>query len=171
MAMKVILKPWTLINASPTSPAGWAVREKFAGVSTIDGSIVLMGGQTPPNPGFNFSFVNDTWRSADRGNTWTQVNASSGWSPRRYLSAVAMADGSIVMTGGGNETNTTPFLFGFADSWRSTDNGATWTLMNANSGWTGRYGHTTVALPDGSIVLIAGYDPNGSVVRMMCGGL
>ena len=33
---------WTLMNAS----AGWAVREKYAAVSTNDGNIVLMGGQT-----------------------------------------------------------------------------------------------------------------------------
>ena len=149
-------QPWTLMNAS----GGWAVREKYAGVSTTNGSIVLMGGQTPGSPGI-YNFVNDTWRSTDRGATWTQVNTSSGWSPRRYLSAVAMADGSIVLTGGGCETAVQEF--GFTDTWRSTDNGAHWTLMNADSGWGGRYGHTTVTLPDGSIVLIAGYVPYSSM--------
>ena len=88
---------------------------------------------------------------------------------RRYLSAVAMADGSIILTGGGMKPQCHVNLV-LHDTWRSTNNGATWTLMNANSGWSGRFGHTTVALPDGSIVLIAGYAPNDSVLRMMCGG-
>jgi hypothetical protein len=30
------------------------------------------------------------------------------------------------------------------DTWRSTNNGATWTLMNASSGWTVRWVHTSV---------------------------
>ena len=38
-------QPWTLMSAS----GGWAVREKYAGVSTTNGSIVLMGGQTHRN--------------------------------------------------------------------------------------------------------------------------
>ncbi len=33
-----------------------------------------------------------------------------------------------------------------------------WTLRNASSGWTARGGHSTVVLPDGSIVLMGGYD-------------
>ena len=32
-----------------------------------------------------------------------------------------------------------------------------WTLVNASAGWSGRYGHTGVSLPDGSIVLMGGY--------------
>ena len=147
---------WNLMNASG---ADWAERQKYTAVSTTDGSIVLMGGQTPASPG-SYSFVNDTWRSTDKGVTWTQVNPSSGWSPRRYLSAVAMADGSIILTGGGCQTAIQEI--GFTDTWRSTNNGSTWELMNADSGWGARYGHTTVTLPDGSIVLIAGYVPSSS---------
>jgi PKD repeat protein len=42
------------------------------------------------------------------------------------------------------------------DTWRSMDNGATWTQMTASAGWTGRYAHSSVAMPDGSIVLMGG---------------
>ena len=42
------------------------------------------------------------------------------------------------------------------DVWRSTDNGATWTQMNASAGWSTRSGHSSVAMPDGSIVLMGG---------------
>ncbi|MDK2912904.1 MAG: hypothetical protein PWR29_1861, partial [Methanolobus sp.] len=38
---------------------------------------------------------------------------------------------------------------------------ATWTLMNSSSGWSARYDHSSVVLPDGSIVLIGGADSEG----------
>ena len=44
------------------------------------------------------------------------------------------------------------------DVWRSADNGATWTQVNASAGWTARWAHTSVAMPDGSIVLMGGSD-------------
>ncbi|MBE0411455.1 MAG: hypothetical protein IBX69_17160, partial [Anaerolineales bacterium] len=42
------------------------------------------------------------------------------------------------------------------DVWRSTDRGATWTQMNGAAGWTARDYHSSVALADGSIVLMGG---------------
>ncbi len=35
----------------------------------------------------------------------------------------------------------------------------TWAQVTAGAGWTGRTGHTSVALPDGRMVLIGGYTP------------
>jgi PKD repeat protein len=61
-----------------------------------------------------------------------------------------MPDGSIVLMGGYDGVG------GKNDTWRSTDNGATWTLVNASAGWTARWGHSSVAMPDGSIVLTGG---------------
>jgi len=42
--------------------------------------------------------------------------------------------------------------------WRSTDDGATWTQVNARCGWPERFHQTSVAMPDGSIVLMGGWD-------------
>jgi type II secretory pathway component GspD/PulD (secretin) len=42
------------------------------------------------------------------------------------------------------------------DVWRSIDQGATWTQMTAAAEWTARSTHTSVALPDGSLVLMGG---------------
>jgi PGF-pre-PGF domain-containing protein len=62
-----------------------------------------------------------------------------------------MTDGSIVLTGGidnsGNYKN---------DVWQSTDDGATWTQMTGNASWSGRWGHNSVGMPDGSLVLMGG---------------
>ncbi len=127
---------WTLVNAS----AGWSPRGGHTSLAMPDGSIVLMGGGT-----------NDVWRSSDSGSTWTLVNASAGWSPRSGHTSVVMPDSSIVLMGGQPQNS-----HGTNDVWRSTDNGATWTQITANAEWSPRTYHTSVAMPDGSIVLMGG---------------
>jgi PKD repeat protein len=87
---------------------------------------------------------------------WSVMNASSGWSKRYGYTSVVLPNGSIVLMGGAETVDKN-----FNDTWLSTDKGATWTLVNASSGWTARYGHTSVALLDGSIVLMGGYDDVG----------
>jgi PKD repeat protein len=47
------------------------------------------------------------------------------------------------------------------DVWRSTDNGATWTQVNSGAGWAPRLYHSSVVMPDGSIVLMGGIFDNG----------
>ena len=130
---------WTLKNAS----AGWIPRWGHSSVAMPDGIIVLMGGSV-------VGYTNDTWRSTDKGATWTQL-PDAGWTARVFHSSVAMPDGSIVLTGGTDYTGSYK-----NDTWRSTNNGATWIRVNASSGWTARYLHSSVAMPDGSIVLMGG---------------
>jgi PKD repeat protein len=137
---------WSLMNAS----AGWSARWGHTSVVLPDGSIVLMGGCT------DFLLLNDVWRSTDDGASWSLMNASAGWSVRWGHTSVVLPDGSIVLMGGENPPN-----FRFNDVWRSKDSGATWTLMNASAGWSARTSPTSVAMPDGSIVLMGGSDfPN-----------
>ncbi|WP_317065036.1 PKD domain-containing protein [Methanoculleus caldifontis] len=134
---------WAEVNAS----AGWAARFGHTSVALPDGSIILMGGRDALN------CFSDVWRSTDNGATWTEVNASAGWAARTFHTSIVLSDGSIVLAGGLdgdiNQQN---------DVWRSADNGATWTEMNASAGWPARFSHASVALPDGSIVLMGGSD-------------
>jgi hypothetical protein len=132
---------WTLVN----SGAGWSARHDQSTVVMPDGGIILMGGED-----FN-GRLNDVWRSADQGATWTRVNVSAGWIAREGHSSVVMPDGSIVLMGGANNLTLL-----FNDVWRSTDRGTTWILINANASWPVRKGHTSVVLPDSSIVLMGG---------------
>ena len=136
--------PWT----QQTANAEWPARVSHSSVAMPDGSIVLMGGM---DNGYNLK--NDTWRSTDNGATWTEMNASAGWSARSDFSSVLMPDGSIVLMGGMDSS------YNFKnDTWRSTDNGATWTEQTANAGWPAREDQSSVAMPDGSIVLMGGFD-------------
>ena len=140
---------WTQVNGS----GGWTARYGHTSVAMPDGSIVLMGGYATDG------IKNDTWRSTDNGATWTQMTASAVWAARHYHSSVAMPDGSIVLMGG-NAYETVDLYKN--DTWRSTDNGATWTQVNESAGWTARNCHSSVAMPDGSIVLMGGYDDSGN---------
>jgi len=88
------------------------------------------------------------------GTIWTRQTSSAAW-PARYMhTSVALPDGSIVLMGGYYSPNTN-----LNDTWRSTDQGKTWTEQSSSSRWGARYGHTSVALPDGSIVLMGGHYP------------
>ena len=131
--------------------AGWSARIDHSSVTMADGSIVLMGGWNP-------TLYNDVWRSTDKGATWTEMTPPGGadWSERWGHSSVAMPDGSIVLMGGSEGPTGTSMN----DVWRSIDNGATWTEMTPGVGaeWAGRYEHSSVVMPDGSIVLMGGID-------------
>ncbi|MDO9325924.1 MAG: kelch repeat-containing protein [Methanoregula sp.] len=133
---------WAEVNMS----SGWAGRVGHTSVMMPDGSIVLMGGAGD-------TIMNDTWRSTDNGATWALMNASSGWAGRYYHASVALPDGSIILNGGRDDSRNL-----VNDTWRSTDNGATWMLLNPSSGWSARNGHAEVVMPDGSIILMGGYD-------------
>jgi hypothetical protein len=128
-----------------TANAGWAPRKDQSSMVMPDGSILVLGGDID-DQGHR---VNDVWRSTDKGATWTQVTEHAGWAPRRYQSAVALSDGSVVVMGGN----------GFNDVWRSADYGVAWTQKTAHAGWTPRFGQTVVALQGGSILLMGGRDP------------
>jgi len=67
-----------------------------------------------------------------------------------------MPDGSILLMGGTSATGKNN------DIWRSTDNGATWTLVSVSAGWPARSSFSSVAMPDGSIVLMTGLDSTGN---------
>ena len=132
---------WTQIM---TAGAKWSGRYGHASVALPDGSIVLMGGRVD----------NDVWRSTDQGETWELMTAHAEWAARSYHTSVALPDGSIVLMGGGCVVESV--LVRVNDVWRSTDQGATWTQMTSAAEWTPRYDHTSVVLPDGSIVLMGG---------------
>lgn len=135
-----------------TPSAAWSPRAYHTSVVMPDGSIVLMGGI-----GRDGVHKNDVWRSEDRGKTWIQQTPSAAWSPRFEHSSVVMPDGSIILMGGWDINGTRK-----NDMWRSTDYGKTWTKRNTNAEWSPRAYHGSVVMPDGSIVLIAGYENNNT---------
>jgi hypothetical protein len=141
---------WMLMTAN----AEWSARSGHSSVVMPDGSIIFMGGSDETKS----PYKNDTWRSTDYGRTWVLVNESSGWSARSKSSTVVLPDGSIVLMGGYSSIKSqgTPYN----DTWRSTDYGRTWVLVNGSSGWPAGSGYRSVVMPDGSIVLMNGITSN-----------
>jgi hypothetical protein len=140
---------WNQVNAN----AEWPGRDYFAVVMLADNCIVLMGGESTVKH-------NDVWRSTDQGATWTPSTAAAEWPGRYGLATIVLPDGSIVLMGGAGYDN-----FRWNDVWRSTDQGTTWTLLTDSAGWAIRNVHTSVALPDGSIVLMGGYNTSAGNLR------
>jgi PKD repeat protein len=137
--------------------AGWSARALHSSVALPDGSIVLMGGEDDYS-----GPLNDTWLSTDGGTTWTLQTEHAGWPVKLGQSCVAMPDGSIVLMGGEDESGL------LNDTWRSTDGGATWTNITPQDPgdlWTARWGHSSVALPDGSIIITGGIDDASTMLN------
>jgi type II secretory pathway component GspD/PulD (secretin) len=138
-----------------TAAASWSERYGHSSVALPDGSIVLMGGGSSGG-----SLMNDVWRSTDNGVTWTQQTTATSWSERKFHISVALPDGSIVLMGGYSLFNSRT-----NDVWRSSNNGVTWTQQTAAASWVGRDSHTAVTLPDGSIVLMGGFDGESAMLN------
>lgn len=137
---------WDLINATMGNYPG---RGEHQMVAMQDGSLIVTGGVTYASSG---TYLNDTVRSIDNGTTWVMMNSSSGWTARFAQCMVAMPDNSVLLFGGKKDSPTTYFN----DTWRSTDGGATWTLVNASSGFRHTDSPVCWAMPDGSVVAIGG---------------
>ncbi|WP_211530393.1 lectin like domain-containing protein [Methanocalculus chunghsingensis] len=85
---------WTLVTAD----AGWESREGHATVLLPDAGIILTGGWHNDLPeGYA---LNDTWRSADGGATWSLLSADAEWEERQGHKTVVLPDGTVVLMGG-----------------------------------------------------------------------
>ncbi len=138
---------WTKVNDG----AAWTARDGLSSLLLQDGSILVMGGWD------RVGQKNDVWRSNNNGISWSQISYRADWPARTYHSSVLLPDGSIVLMGGYFQDDDDSWSY-FNDVWRSTDNGATWTEMTSDAKWSARDGHTSVALPDGGILLMGGRD-------------
>ncbi|WP_143727179.1 kelch repeat-containing protein, partial [Methanoculleus chikugoensis] len=139
------------VSAAPVAPAAAFTANRTSGPAPL--AVQFTDASTGGPAGWAWFFGDEKYDGA-----WTGANASAGWSARRGHSSVALPDGSIVLMGGdesfGNTKN---------DAWRSTDGGGNWTCVNASSGWTPRWNHAAVAMPDGSIILMGGDEGAGNM--------
>ena len=136
----------------PNVIAGFTVTSPTTGPSPLT---VNFGDESLNNPtGWAWYFGDEDYSAG-----WTQIDTvSPGWNPRYDHTAVAWYDGSIFLTSGytGSYQH---------DVWWSLDNGATWIQDTPGEvgGWTPRYGHTNVVMPDGSIIVMGGLSSTGNM--------
>jgi PKD repeat protein len=117
------------------------------------GILVVAGGHD--EGGLSRGTSNTTWSSSNNGITWTQQTLHADWQSRDFSSMVVESDGTLVLMGGYDYNDD---FIAFNDVWNSTDNGATWTLVNSSSGWVGRYDFATVVMPNNDIIVMGGND-------------
>jgi len=122
-------------------------------------SVVLPGGDIVMLGGYDGAYRNDVWISTDQGATWTQQTAVAEWSARNFHTLVLLPDDSLLLMGGASSSGTL-----WNDVWRSTNQGANWTLMVNHAEWGARANHQCVVLPDGSVVLMGGFGFEGTSV-------
>jgi hypothetical protein len=73
------------------------------------------------------AYKNDVYKSSDFGATATLVKATAEWSARDGHSCVLFPSGDIILHGGYG------YGVGFMpEVWRSSDNAATWSIVNAS---------------------------------------
>jgi hypothetical protein len=125
----------------------WGDRNQISGVELPNGHILITSGEVGI-----YNYPNDTYRSIDYGKTWTLRNSSGGWAGRGFHRMVALPDGSALLMAG--DANLASVFFN--DTWRTTDEGATWQRMTANASWSSRSLPAVVTMQDGSVVLMGG---------------
>ncbi len=114
----------------------------------------VTNGQAPLTVGFTDLSRNATgwaWYFGDESYTsaWQQMNANDGFTEAFRNGAVALGDGSIVYCPAWNARN---------ETYRSTDNGETWQLVNSSGGWDPRVEtyNSMVVRSNGTIVKMGG---------------
>ena len=112
-------------------------------------------------------YLADVWASADGGATWTTRATGCPWGPRAEFALAALPahaaappaqpSPALVLVGGLRQGSGRA-----ADTWVSTDRGATWTRQPDPApgapAWSARRGHSLVATADvsGTLLLLAG---------------
>ena len=145
----IVLSLFLIPGVSAQAPAAAFTGTPRFGTAPLDVSFTDQSSNTPH--GWAWYFGDENYSAP-----WTEVNVSAGWFARIEQTSVALPDGNIVLMGGYDGIYGHGDFGWFNDTWRSMDKGTTWMLMNGSSGWAPRDAHTSVALPDGSIVLMGG---------------
>ncbi|KKB09416.1 hypothetical protein VE26_05635 [Devosia chinhatensis] len=137
------------------------------------GKMWIVGGQTldefavsDPAGRADGPYYDDVWSSED-GSTWTFVSDGHGWSPRGSIIGNAVKDGYMWLVGGGaydTDGNTRVYHH---DVWRSAD-GVSWAQVTPDGGFLARQ-YNSVAVLNGDLVLIAGYDDE-NIADAWCSG-
>ncbi len=139
---------WPILNRVMAGPDA-----SFTGTPASGSTSTTVGftDTSQGNPtGWAWFFGDESYRQQ-----WTEVTHAPLWGNRSAHTSVVMPDGSLILMGGWRDL-ASPSLND--DVWRSVDSGKTWTQQTAHAPWGLRFMHSSVAMPDGSILLMGGVD-------------
>jgi len=156
---------WTEMQIAP-----WSARHGHAAVMTSKENLILIGGHDGAN------YLNDIWSKQDpeqasAASQWVQVQRGALmddsedvpiFSPRYGHAVVIDSQDALFVMGGFYADKKAGKVLCFSDIWMSTDEGRSWTLVNAHAPWSGRYQHTAqligieTGLPVDEVFVIGG---------------
>ena len=134
--------------------AEWSPR-MCGGLVVMNDRLWLMGGTQQYYFGTDDDLKNDVWSSKD-GIHWEQMTEHAPWSPRAYISPVAL-NGKLYVFGGGNYL---PNYQVKNDVWSSTD-GVNWTRETEQAPWSPRIWFTSAVYRD-RMWIVGGWSNNPS---------
>lgn len=111
--------------------------------------------------GARLFYGNTTWGTEDCGVTWKVRSAAEPYGTRSSFGCSRFNDGTITIFGG-DDPGTAIY---YNDSWRSSNNGTTWSLANSSPGWKPRGVELFTTLDNGNIVMVGGYPVAGDPVN------
>lgn len=139
-------KQWQLVQKA----APWLHSDLPMSISFNNRMWMMGGWYNGRLPGHSAS--NQVWWSTD-GAAWQKATDAAGWSPR-IAAALVEFKGKLFLLGG-----TENYYFGDKSSLKndvwSSENGADWTLVTGNAGWSPRAYHQAAVL-DGKIYVFGG---------------
>jgi hypothetical protein len=142
---------WTLATAN----APWAPRFLASMTSDSTGTLYIAGGILA-FAGVTRAAANDVWRSTNGGVGWTpQFTGAGGPAQRGVALLLSGAPSQLLWTTGVN-TGVSPSV-DFADSWASSDGGATWGQANPLSVFGRRDDANGEVMGNGILVITAGF--------------
>ncbi len=124
-------------------------------VASFNGALYLMGGQHELDDGT--TAMNDVWKSADGGATWTRL-ADAPWSKRAMVYSPTEHNGELYVIGGGTYAGTDSERSYLNDVWKMSA-GERWVqvLPNGHGQFEPRQYHNVVSY-DGKLWIIGGYN-------------
>jgi len=140
---------WSLV----TKEAAWKPRAGLGG-TMHKGKLVIAAGchdDVKYDPGAFRKFYNDVWSSSD-GENWELVTSNPGWKGRSGPRLVSFQEKLFILAGEVGFTTGTQL----ADIWTSSDDGRSWTEVQAVPAFSARSGHGVVTLGD-YLLLVAGW--------------
>jgi hypothetical protein len=140
---------WTQV----TKQAPWGARAGLGG-TMHNGKLVIAGGchdKVKYDPGLFREFYSDVW-SSDDGEKWELLTNSPGWKGRSGPRLVSFSSKLFIIAGEVGFTTKTQL----ADVWSSSDDGKSWSLVQATPSYSARSGHGVVTVP-GYMIMVAGW--------------
>ena len=149
-------KTWSQVSVTGTQFSARVSHDSAAVSSGTHAGIYVIGGGDAAG-----NYLDEIWKSADSGQTWSQVSVTGTQFSARAGHRVTAVGSDIYVIGGSDATNF------FNDVWKSADGGQTWNQVPVTgTQFSARNFFNLVAIssgPNAGIYVVGGFGPDGTI--------